>query len=187
MDGYRLAQVGVMRLEDGATITRDMAEWEDYRAWLRVGGVPEPMEIAIPPRWATLDEGRAEIWATCRARRDALEAGGFPYLDHPMDSDPRAVQRINTAVQAAQAAAAMGAPFGIGCTCMDGHVLDLDAAGMMGMPVALAIYANGLHQVARGFKARIFEAASVEEIEAIEAEVEAWGRPVPVAVEGEMP
>lgn len=178
---YRLALIGVIRMPDGATITRDMAEWEDYRAWLRAGGVPEPMEIAIPPRWATLDEGRAEVWSTCRARRDALEAGGFTYLDHPMDSDPRAVQRINTAVQAAQAAAAMGAPFAIGWTCMDGHVLDLDAAGMMGMPVALAIYANGLHQVARGFKARIFEAPDSGTLEAIEAEVEAWGRPAKLA------
>jgi hypothetical protein len=182
---YRLAKVGVVRLEDGATITRDMDAWEDYRAWLRGGGVPEPMEIVIPPRWSTLDDGRAEVWATCRARRDALEAGGFPYRDHPMDSDPRAVQRINTAVQAAQAAAAMGQPFGIGWTCMDGHVLALDAAGMMGMPVALAIYANGLHQVAREVKTRIFEAPDFGTLEAIEAEVEAWGRPEPVVVAGE--
>lgn len=46
---YRLAEKGVIRLVDGLRITRSMAEWEDYRAWLKAGGVPEPMIATQPP------------------------------------------------------------------------------------------------------------------------------------------
>lgn len=168
---YRLLSRGVLRLADNRTITRDMVEWEDYRAWLKAGGVPDPEEVIIPPRWPDLDAARADVWAACRLRRDALEAAGFPYLGHPLDSDPRAVQRINTAVQAAQAATQAGQPFAIGWTCMDGHVLDLDAAGMIGMPVALAMHANALHLAARQFKARIAAALGYGDLEQIEAEI----------------
>jgi hypothetical protein len=132
------------------------------------------MQVVTPPRWPDVATGQEDVWAACRLRRDALEAAGFEYLGHPMDSDPRAVQRINTAVQAAQAALAMGAPFQIGWTCKDGHVLPLDAYGMIGMPVALAMHANGLHLVARGFKDRIAAAASIADMEAIDAEIQAW-------------
>ncbi len=166
---YTLAHSGVTRDSDGAHITRDMPEWEDYRAWLREGNTPAPM----PEPAVDIDAERAAAWARCRQKRDQLEASGFPYLGHPMDSDQRAVQRINTAVQAAQAALGMGYPFAIGWTCMDGHVLDLDAAGMMGMPVALAMYANGLHLAARAYKDRI-AVADLAELAAIDAEVDAW-------------
>jgi len=166
---YLLAPRSVIRLADNRQITRDMVEWEEYRLWLKAGNTPGPMPVPV----VDLDAKRAATWARCRQKRDLLEAGGFPYRGHPMDSDQRAVQRINTAVQAAQAAQGMGAPFAIGWTCMDGHVLDLDATGMMGMPVALAMYANGLHQTARAFKARI-GAADLAELDIIRAEVDAW-------------
>lgn len=81
------------------------------------------------------------------------------------------MQRINTAVQAAQAALSLGQPFSIAWTCADGHVLTLDAAGMIGMPVALAMHANELHLIARAFAARILAATTVAELEQIEAEI----------------
>lgn len=171
MKSYRILPKGVLRLSDGLAITPDMLEWDEYRAWLKSGNTPEPEIIAVPPRWPNLPTARADIWAACRLRRDAIEAAGFPYLGHQLDSDPRAVQRINTAVQAAQAALQGGQPFAIGWTCMDGHILDLDAAGMIGMPVALAMHANALHLVARQFKARIAAAADYTELEQIEAEI----------------
>ncbi len=47
---YQLAEVGVIRLEDGLHITRDMPEWEDYRAWIHEGNEPEPIpEVAPAP------------------------------------------------------------------------------------------------------------------------------------------
>ena len=55
---YRLARRGVVRIADGLAVSRDMAEWRDYRQWLKAGGVPEPMPavVAQPP-------GPAEIVA----------------------------------------------------------------------------------------------------------------------------
>lgn len=44
---YRLLPVGVLRLADAEVITRSHPGWQDYRAWLKAGGQPEPM--AIPP------------------------------------------------------------------------------------------------------------------------------------------
>lgn len=171
---YRLADRGVIHTPTGRQITHDMAEWEDYRRWLKAGNTPEPIPEDARPRWPDLATGQREVWALAKLRRDHLEASGFPYRGHPLDSDPRAVQRINTAVQAAQAALTMGAPFKIGWTCMDGHVLDLDAVGMIGMPVALAMHANGLHLTARAFKDRIAAAADLADLAAINAEVDAW-------------
>ena len=171
---YQLAARGVTHVPTGQQITPDMVEWADYRAWLKAGNTPAPLPADTRQRWPDLATGQREVWALAKLRRDTLEASGVPYRGHPLDSDPRAVQRINTAVQAAQAAAAAGQPFRIGWTCMDGHVLDLDVAGMIGMPAALAIYANGLHQIARGFKDRIAAASSIQELDSICADIEAW-------------
>ena len=46
---YRLLNKGVLRLADNIIITRDMIEWEEYRAWAKNGGVPEPMIVPAPP------------------------------------------------------------------------------------------------------------------------------------------
>lgn len=101
-------------------------------------------------------------------RRDSLEESGFPYLDKQIDSDPRSVQRISTAVQAAQAAVGAGQPFSIDWTCADDSTLTLDAAGMMGMPVALAMHANAIHQHARALKSAVEAATSSADLEAID-------------------
>jgi hypothetical protein len=44
---YRLLKIGVLRLADSLRITRDMREWQDYRAWVAQGNTPEPM--TTPP------------------------------------------------------------------------------------------------------------------------------------------
>lgn len=46
---YRLAPIGVIRLADSLHITRDKPEWQDYRAWLKAGGTPEPMPAPPAP------------------------------------------------------------------------------------------------------------------------------------------
>lgn len=59
---YRLAALGVIRLADNLHITRDMGEWEDYRAWLKAG-VPAPMPAIVvqPPSLAELKQLRANV------------------------------------------------------------------------------------------------------------------------------
>ena len=67
---YQLATRGVIRLEDSAPITRDMAEWEEYRQWLKAGGVPEPMPV-IPPTPPTAEEITARLTLVVQAHLDA--------------------------------------------------------------------------------------------------------------------
>jgi hypothetical protein len=171
---YRLATKGVTRIADDLAITRDMPEWEDYRQWLKTGGVPAQAIIETAPRWTSLDAAMLDVWERTKRKRDNMEASGFPYLGKIMDSDPRAVMRIVAAVQAAQAAIAVGEPFQIDWTAKDGTAIKLDAAGMVGMPAALAIKANQLHQEAKAFKTRIHAAADFAELEALDQEVAAW-------------
>lgn len=115
----------------------------------------------------TLSDHKDAQWELIRSERDAREASGFFYAGKMLDSDPRSVQRINTAVQAAQAAVAANQPFTLLWTCQDNSTLWFDAAGMMGMPAALAVYANTLHETARDLRAQIDAATTISEIEAI--------------------
>jgi hypothetical protein len=170
MADYQLADHGVIRSADGLHITNDMIEWLDYVDWYKSGGQPDPMPVVETPRWPNLDAGKAEVHALVNNIRDNREASGFQYQGHPVDSDSRSVQRINTAVQAAQVAIAMGQPFGLDWACQDNSIITLDAAGMMGMPVALAIHANALHQHSRSLKVAIDAATSIPELEAIDIE-----------------
>jgi hypothetical protein len=165
---YRLASPGVIRLSDGRHIRPDKSDqdWLDYQAWYRAGGRPEPAPAQT--RWPDLDTARAEVRAAINAERDRREATSFPYLGRNIDSDPRSVQRINTTAQAAQAALAVGQAFAVEWTCADNSTLTLDAAGAIGMPVALAINAQVIHLAARAMKDWA-DTASMAELEAFDA------------------
>jgi hypothetical protein len=125
-------------------------------------------KAADAPPVRTLQEVKLDKRQQINSIRDNLEQGGFPYADKIIDSNPVSVQRITVAVQAAQAAVGAGQPFAIDWTCQDNSVLSLDAFGMMGMPVALALYAKELHETARDRKDQIEAAASIEAVEAVE-------------------
>ncbi len=122
---------------------------------------------ALVDRPLSLAEIKAARWSEVKRQRDLLEASGFPYLGKRLDSDARSVQRINTAVQAAQAALAAGAAFPIVWTCADNSLLVLNAEGVVGMPVALALYADQLHQVAKGLRMQIDAATTPAEVQAV--------------------
>lgn len=127
------------------------------QAW-RAAGTP-------PTR--TLEQVKTDKREQINSIRDNLEQSGFPYMDKVIDSNPVSVQRITVAVQAAQAAIGAGQPFAITWTCQDNSTLELDAVGMMGMPVALAMFANTLHEAARAKKDLIDAATTIEEVEAV--------------------
>jgi hypothetical protein len=115
----------------------------------------------------TLDQHKTLQWDLIKNKRDSLEIVGFPYLGKTIDSDSLSVQRINTAVQAAQAAMAIGMPFSLSWTCQDSSLLVLDGPGMLGMAVALAEYANELHETARSLRSQIDAATTIEAVKAI--------------------
>lgn len=69
---YRLAARGVVRIPDQKIITRDIREWEEYRAWLKAGNVPEPQPAPPGP---TVAEILGKIKTRITARRDAVMNG----------------------------------------------------------------------------------------------------------------
>lgn len=147
---------------------------EDYSALLRAqsegliidwsGELP----VAVSPPPLTLTERSARQLSAITAERDRREAGAFQYRGRAIDCDPRAVQRITTAAMAAQAALAAGKPFALDWTCADNSVLPLDAAGVIGMPLALAAHADALHQHARMLKQQVMVADDEAALSAID-------------------
>lgn len=125
----------------------------------------------VDPR--TLQDRKDAKWAEIKGLRDALEATSFPYMGKVIDSDARSAQRITTAVQSANAAQSAGVAFSISWTCADNSTLTLDGPAMLGMPVALAGYANGLHEHARIVRAQIEAAATLDELNLITWEANA--------------
>jgi len=115
----------------------------------------------------TLQDLKALKWSEIRQARDRQEANHFPYLGRLIDSDARSVQRITTAVQSADAAQRGGVAFLISWTCADNSTLTLDAQAMQGMPVALAQYADSLHQEARALHAQIEAATTAAQLDTI--------------------
>ena len=81
------------------------------------------------------------------------------------DSDERSVLRIT---QAALTAQVVGAGFTIDWTAADNSTVTLNQAAMLGMPAALAMRANALHQHAAALKAQIAAAADAMALAAID-------------------
>lgn len=111
---------------------------------------------------------KRELQDVVTGMRDQREASGFAYLGKVLDSDPRSVLRINTLAMTAQAALAAEQPFEIEWTCQDNSTLALDALSAIGMPTALAMWANTLHQHARGLKDLIAAAETGEDLDEID-------------------
>lgn len=125
-------------------------------------------KAASEPAPRTLEQAKADKHDQINSMRDNLEQGGFPYMGKVLDSNSISVQRITVVAQAAQAALATGTPFTINWMCQDNTVLVLDAAGAIGMPAALAMHANQLHQHGREKKALIDSATTIEAVDAIQ-------------------
>lgn len=145
--------------------------WSGDGQWIAIGARPTPSHTWSweSHAWVlrALEDVRAVKWEEIKAARDAAEVAGFPYMGKVIDSDPRSVQRLTGAVQAAQEAIKLGQPFAIEWTCADNTVLALDAESMTGMPAALALYANQLHEQARALRAVIAAAQTPAEVAAI--------------------
>ena len=106
--------------------------------------------LIVAPR--PVDEVREMLKKRVKALRDQKETEGFAYMGKVFDSDERSVLRIT---QAALTAMAAGPTFTIDWTAADNSIVTLDQAAMIGMPAALAVYANQLHQSAKAHKAAI--------------------------------
>lgn len=128
-----------------------------HQAWKTAGAIAN----------RSLEDVKKDKRQQINSMRDTLEKAGFPYLNKMIDSDPISVARITSVVQVAQVALAASQSFEIDWTTKDNSVLTLDAAGVLGMPVALVTFANELHEHARDKKAQIESAQSIEDVELI--------------------
>lgn len=104
---------------------------------------------------SNLAAAKEQMLNSITAKRNIAEESGFMYMNKLIDSDSRAVQRITTAVQAAQVALATSTPFELSWMCADNTTLALDAEGMLGMSVALTMRGNTIHQNSRNLKAQV--------------------------------
>lgn len=141
---------------DESVIAPFVAVWQARR---------DELDNPPPPPVPTLAEAKEAAIAAVNHRRDDLETQGFIHLGKVFDSDERSVLRIT---QAALTAQVIGASFTIDWTAADNSVVTLDQSAMLGMPAALAMRANALHQHAAGLKAQIAAAASATALGAID-------------------
>lgn len=122
----------------------------------------------VEPAAPSIDVLKEQAWQEVKAKRDALEQAGAPYLNKVLDSDEKSVTRITVAVQAAQAAIASNTVnFALNWTMQDNTVVTLTAAQVCGMAVALAAHSDALHKTARDLRTKIEAATSAEELAAI--------------------
>lgn len=140
---------------EGNYYLEDYQEDEFGRMTLIVRQMPEP----------SLDELKEAKWEQIKAVRNKAEQAGCPYMGSILDSDSLSVQRINTAVQAAQV---VGESFAVDWTMKDNTVIHMTYPDVLGMPAALAIFSNLLHVKAREKREQINAAETIEEVNAIE-------------------
>ena len=141
---------------DFSVVSPFLAVWQAKR---------DEIDNPPPPPVPTLADAKAAAVAAVKRRRDLLETQGFMHMGRLFDSDERSVLRIT---QAALTAQVFGPAFSIDWTAADNSVVTLDQAAMLGMPAALAVRANALHQYAAGLKAQIAAAADATALAAID-------------------
>lgn len=114
-----------------------------------------------------LAELKAAKWQKIKTTRDQKEQAGLPYMGKILDSDALSIQRITTAVQAAQMAVSLQQEFSVNWTTQDNSILVMTAQDVLAIPLALAKYSDSLHAKARSLREKIDKAATQEEVDAI--------------------
>jgi hypothetical protein len=169
---YRLNDGSILRNVTGPIdqIIDECLEGEEYYINCPIGTTHiinnEPVTIIPPPPEPivpTLLEVKTKKYYEMKTARDIAELQGFTYLGKTFDSDVKAMKRITTAVQAAQAYPA----FSVEWACSDNTTITLDAAQMIAMPIYIAATGDAIHTKYKGLKEQIAAATTVEEVEAI--------------------
>lgn len=117
---------------------------------------------AKPPK--PLPDVQAAARAKLIAARNAEITGGFLYLGKIIDSDRDSVMSITGSGVAALSAKSAGLPYNVTWTCADDSTLVLDADGVLGMVVALAMFADAQHAKARPLKDAIKNAKTPDDV-----------------------
>lgn len=115
----------------------------------------------------TLDDRKAERWASVKRKRDAAEFGPFSWGALTFDGDAESKSRLSLAAMAAQAAIAAGDGWSVDWTLADNSTVTLSAADVIGVVQAMGANITAAHQAARIKRAAIEAATTVEELDAI--------------------
>lgn len=102
-----------------------------------------PVAVRRTPALPTI---RASLRKGLNQQREQREQAGFPYLGKTLQADAGSRERITTAVLAALAAQAQGQAYTLAWRCADNSTLQLDVAGVLGLPMAMAQHSEALHQ-----------------------------------------
>ena len=129
-----------------------------------------------------LDELKQAKREEINKARDNAEQGGFEYLGKMFDSDPVSCQRISCASQTFAMADDTAT---ITWTCQDNTTIELNKPQVMGLVVALTMWANTCHQKASKLKELVNVATSAEEVKAISWDMEISNTLLPVDEEEE--
>lgn len=144
--------------------------------WAQVGpALPDDVPLAeialVDGAWVRdLDPRRQRAWAAVKAARDRAEWGGCDTPLGRVDTDPDSQRKISGAVQMAMIAQAAGEPFALDWTMRDNAVVAHDAGAMIALGVAVGFHVAACHAVATAKRVKIGDAASVEQIEAVDVE-----------------
>lgn len=133
----------------------------ELHRFFKINEIPAPV---IPE--PTLEELKLAKREEINQARDAAEQGGFEYMGKIFDSDQVSCQRISTAAQAMSLMPASDENK-ITWTCQDNSTIELTAAELSGLVIALAAWSNTCHQKATALKAQIEAAKTTEELEKI--------------------
>lgn len=114
----------------------------------------------------SLDELKEAKREEINKARDEAEQGGFEYMGKVFDSDPISCQRISCAAQS-MALMPASEENKIVWTCQDNSTIELTAAELSGLVVALSQWSIKCHTKASELKAQIDAAKTAEELEAI--------------------
>lgn len=117
----------------------------------------------------TLDPLRLDLWAKVKADRDARIFGGVDVAGvGEIQTDADSKIKILGAVQMAQIALTASQPFAIKWTRTDNVDVDLDAAGMIGLGLAVGQYEAACFANGQALRAAINAATTVAELMSID-------------------
>lgn len=115
-----------------------------------------------------IENVRAIRWSHIKSERDTRESSGFDVLNlGRFDSDADSRNRIIGAVTAAKIAVDADRDYRLNWTLQDNSTVQLDADQVIAVGFALLTHIDAIHQHSRNLYARIQEAATTEEINAV--------------------
>lgn len=146
---------------------------EDFQKLIGNEGVPYGINkdgslFIMPPKLPSLDDVKAEKIAELKDERDTLEVEPIEYNGNYFDYDDKARDRINAAIIALDS---MGEGASIDWTTADDSDVEVTANDLRAVIANVAVRSNKLHIAYRNAKAKVEEASTVEEVEAVKFEL----------------